>query len=362
MKIHKFRTLRTIAIAFAFLSSFRSNANGAITGGEYSRSAEEWVVDFLTTNTVTAPVIRSQWFVDKSEAPKNEILSMLEVRRFGLLLLRKCDALAPGVIATTNLAASEKQAETLLALADWVGGTEGYGNALIAARIHDIATVAIGQLAVNTNFPIDSIVFLTARLDAPWYSPAVRARILDNELGENYFYAHLSDADPEKALQKAWTRGVSRPAIKDGSFPKDMLKMWPTNNLVNNNLLDRHPTFFIDNEHPGAKTSSESWSLKWHEKFVNGLDSNNLRGIKAVVRFRERVGCFPSDVPYKYKTPIFNSLTKAAFEYAWRPYRKKEGAIYGIAAKTYEMIQDGEFLDQDTRIQHARAKETEEVQ
>ena len=60
-----------------------------------------------------------------------------------------------------------------------------------------------------------------------------------------------------------------------------------------------------------------------------------------------------------YTNHPFVSQQEAAFEYAWRPYRGKEGAIYGDALYAYQMITRGQFVDLDTAIARMRSANTD---
>lgn len=118
-------------------------------------------------------------------------------------------------------------------------------------------------------------------------------------------------------------------------------------------LLDQHLEFFQQPESAGNRTTRERWLFKNHEAFVIGLEPANVRMLRSLARFRELVGEFPTSVPYSNHP--FTSQQEAAFEYAWRSHRGKEGAVYSLAFHAYQKITRGEFVDQDTAIVRMRS-------
>ena len=290
--------------------------------------------------------MRSQWFADNKTDNPQERKTLNDARALGALLIEKIDLCSSEVAKSEIPANYERQAGVLLNLADCVGNAEAYGNAFITARAHNIAAIAIGRLAVNTNFPINTVVALTARLDVPCYRTDISARILDGELGIGFFQTQTSLDDTDESLPTAWRYGVWRLMLSEDKISdKSFIPPWIRQFDSYEKFIDDNIAFFKDGEHAGAKKAADLWSNKWHEKIANGLLPMNIQNIKALVRFRELVGYFPTDVPYEYDTARYGNLTFAAFEYAWRPFRRKEGAIDGRAARTYQAIIKGDFAN-----------------
>ncbi len=325
-----------------------------------TNSIEEFVV-CVESNHLNAPLMPSQWFISTvTQESSRERLTT--ARSFGESLLKRLDSYSTEVVVKSDLSLTERQADILLRLACWIGSVEGYGNTIIASRVQDLATVAVGRLVVNTNYPMAKVLSLVDRFGGKWYGANSRAAVLDEEIGEEVFAPVLAkESADENALANVWIVGFLKNAEKKKKIPLGFELRGVDTNIVNGTAISRHLGFFLDSTPVGDLTTLERWNLKQHERFVWGVEaSKNMENLRMLARFRELIGFFPASVPYKNHP--FHTQSEAAFEYVWRPHRKKEGPIYGVAASMYESIQDGEFLDQDTWIQHTRAKETEEVQ
>ena len=346
---------------FVFLITVVWVAGGV--GTLYADDSAKRLDDLLSTNTldeftaiveigqISAPVIPSQWFADRV-ATDVERVRISNARTFGSNLLERLDEYAGRVIAVSNLAQCAQHADVFLSTASWLGRMEGYGNAVLASHCHDLASVFVGHLLVDTNYPMSLISADMLRFEEPWDQPIVRARILDTEIGTNLFAGKSGTILSPRDLGMIWSSGYWRSKTKKGYFSPDQTLWGVDMTQIDTDVVDQHLAFFVDSEHWTGKTTRERWSLKHHEIFVGGLEPANVRMLRALARFRELVGEFPTSVPYTNHP--FSSLQKAAFEYAWRPYREKEGPVYGLAYHAYQKITCGEFVDQDTAIVRMR--------
>lgn len=334
-----------------------------IAGTLYADDPAKRLDDLLSTNALdgfiatveadrlSVPVIPSQWFADRV-ATDVERVRISTARTFGSNLLQRLDEYASQVVTVSNLAQCVQHADVLLRVASWLGGADGYENAILAARAQDVATVPASRLLVATNYPTDKVALLVLRLAGSWYAADVRARILDVEAGTNLFTASATGPLTPRVLEEVWTLGQWRRASQRGEIAPDFKITGIDQGRVDLGVLDQHLEFFQPSESLGNRTTRERWSSKNHEAFVFGLESANVRMLRALARFRELVGEFPTSVPYTNHP--FASQQEAAFEYAWRPHRGKEGAIYGDALYAYQKITRAEFVDQDTAIARMR--------
>lgn len=333
-----------------------------IVGDLYADDPARRLNDLLSTNTLDGfivivedgqlpvPVIPSQWFADRVETEERARIS--SARTFGSNLLQRLDEYASRLVAVSNLEQCAQQADVLLRTASWLGGIEGYENALLATRAQDVATMPVGRLLVATNYPVDKVTMLVRRFSGSWYATDARARILDAEAGINLFVSTATGTITPRGLQEVWTLGQWRRASRQGELSPDFKLVGIDQGRGDLKVLDHHLEFFHPTGAAGNRTTRERWSSKDHEAFVIGLEPANVRMLRALARFRELVGEFPTSVPYTNHP--FSSQQEAAFEYAWRPYRGKEGAIYGDALYAYQKITSGEFVDRDTAIVRMR--------
>ena len=334
-----------------------------IVGTLYADGPAKQLEDLLSTNTLDGfitiveverlpvPVIPSQWFADRV-ATDVERARISSARTFSSSLLQRLDEYASRLVAVSNLAQCAQQADVLLRVASWLGSAEGYENAILAARAQDVATMPAGRLLVATNYSVDEITMLVRRFEGSWYAADVRARILDVEAGANLFVSSATGPITQRGLEEVWTLGQWRRASQRGEISPDFKLAGIDQGRVDLSVLDQHIEFFRPTTSSGNHTTRERWSSKNHEALVFGLESANVRMLRALARFRELVGEFPESV--SYTNHPFASQQEAAFEYAWRPYRAKEGPVYSLAFYAYHKITRDEFVDQDTAIVRMR--------
>lgn len=336
----------------AMASSLKADMPGEQLAGLVSGNT---LGEFITTvekEGLSAPSIPSQWRLERLE-PNEQALGE-EARAFGSMLLQLIDDFTALKEHTNEAEECARQADILLRTATWVGGTEGYGNAILASRALDAATVPAGRLLVAAEGNATNALALISRLNTPWNTPAVRARILDGELGEKLFECKDEKNITADDLAKIWTLGMWRRSLREGSLPPGVQLASISLRMVAPKALDRHLDFFVESAVRGSHTTRERWNAKGHDSLVNGLESSNVRLLRKLARFRELVGGFPESAPYKNHP--FSCDQEAAFEYAWRPFRDAEGPIYGEAWIAYRSIVNGEFADQDTAILRLRKR------
>jgi hypothetical protein len=302
------------------------------------------VVAEMRANRVAAPEIPSAWRAVREGKGEN-VTEIAGARGFGKALLDGIDEEARRLADEYGADACREGAEALLDAADWIGGTCGYGNALLAVRAQDVASMAIGRLLVAEGKPGDG-VRLARRLGGAWSDAEARARVLNSEIGLELF------GDTQEDLEKAWHAGVWCREASKGAVPEAGWACWGPDMGLYRKIPDDRLDFFRQDGTPEMKTQREAWDDAQHDRFVFGLDTSAIESARKLGRFLELAGEWPQGVPYG--KPFFKDPTVAAFEHAWRPWLKSEGPIYLRAALTYEKIKEGRFWDGDTSIERNR--------
>ena len=333
--------LTAVAFAAGVVGNLSADDHGKLLNELLSTNTLVRFIAIVEENRLPAPVIPSKWFAERVATV--ERVRVLNARTFGSSMLQRLDACASRLVVVSNLEQCAQQTDVLLRIASWLGGAESYGSALLATRAQDVATMPAGRLLVATNFPTEKVTLLISRFVGSWYGADVRARILDAEAGTNLFVSSTARLITQRTLQEVWTLGQWRRALLRGELSRD----FQLAGINQDQCQIQQP------ESAGNRTTRERWLFNNHEAFVIGLEPANVRMLRSLARFRELVGEFPTSVPYSNHP--FTSQQEAAFEYAWRSHRGKEGAVYSLAFHAYQKITRGEFVDQDTAIVRMRS-------
>lgn len=340
-------------------------------------------LEAITGEQWFAPLMFSRWHVENI-ASKDVRADMLAARAFGKALLDRFTDWKTAMTSSTAPDELEQQIDLWLELADWLMKENGYGNVFLAVRCHDIATIGMGKLLVNLDYPFEQINQRIQRLDAPWYAPSSRRAILNQEVGAELFIVHETDEQAvQRELEKTWQRGMfaaDRERRKTAGKTRTLDRDWMViEALISVTLLHgpKIPTEslpFFEEDHlsyPPIITTATMWENKWHEKCVVGFEFDNASSLKALALFRKKVGYFPTTydiseedrqkrailyqeyqkrgitlVPFEQG---FHSPAEAAFNRAWQPFVTEETRyLDAVAWNAYDEIMTGRFLDQDT--------------
>lgn len=333
-----------------------------------ARQGPEALLNYACETKARAPLIYSQWHVDRLAAKNPKKGEIEQTRReFGRTFLQALENLTPTLRSPADAQTLQNTANTLLNLADWFGEQPGYGNALIFHRLQDMATVPLAYLTADMSYPETNLVTMISRLvDFP---EEVRrnARVLNLESPEPIFEvpaavrpsagvwrvsekAKVADAIVNP-LERAWYRKVAdiRKWQKDQGKPVTLPSGKSQRDELPENLA-----FFADDEMshaPRPFTTLNQWGKKYHRRLFLGLGSQNIVNMQSFLLFRQKVGGFPTTPPSWWKPGdgVFPTPTKAAFDEAWTPFRHEYGLHSTSAAEVYDALQSNAFYDEDTR-------------
>lgn len=349
-------------IAFAAVAGASDKALEEVRAmTEAAEQGTEVLHQYIRDGRVSAPTIYSQWYVDRLVEKRSRRAELEQARRdFGKAVLV---ALERTAVENLNKAESERReraALMLLDLADWFGEAVGYGNAFVFKRCQDMATVPIAHLIGDLAFPEEKAAVLVSRL-VPFPEDVKRnARVLNQEGPSGLFVPGRGTADHVLwPLERAWA--TKRAEIRKWQKEHGKRVHW-AGKQVREELPEEYQ-FFCDDDlsrAPKPFTTLAQWDRKYHRRLLLGLEGHNIRKVKHLLLFREKVGRFPTKAPSWWKpgNRDFTTPVHVAFDDAWEPYRKEYGPIYGSAAEVYNALQSNTFYDGDTR----RVKRSEAFQ
>jgi len=294
------------------------------------------------TQAWKAPYLCSRWHV-LNIASAEDRPEMMRARAFGKQLVGVLDQWAVKVRPATEPDEDYANAKTLLDLADWIGAPRGYGNIALAERSQDIATVPLSRLIVNLQYPLDKVQALVLRLYARGgWDPAAQAEMLNREAGGNV-------VSVEMAAEKARTFAGGQILMNLRKDPNHKGYSTLTKKSVMASPLAKHSDLRIFEDDDAARiggvyTLSRMWEGKWHLWVGNG--STNVYNLPMLFEFRRVVGYLPG--------------TKEEFRRVWdRHSIEKNRTLYARAWTVYTAINEGRFLDHDTLLEEAEARNQE---
>lgn len=316
-------------------------------------------VQRTTAAGIKCPSIPSAWHVRHLATPEQRAAAQA-ARELGSTLLSATDAMVESMRVEQGAGLLTK-ARALIDLAYWVGATEGYGNLVLAGRARDVALTGLARLVVDLGYPLAETATLIAKTQAPFDAPAVRARVLNGEVGAALFPSH--DGLTAQRLAEVWgnreikqilraadalvTSGGGRISDDAAAILEQQRSMLAARG-VDPSHADPTDLFFDDESCPRPATTRNCWNVKQHERLVIGF-APDLNGLNALVTFRQTIGSFPQ-TPSNRRSHLLSEVEEA-FSEGWRPHVGAAHSDLGlVAASAYERIQQGGFVDRDTAL------------
>lgn len=300
-------------------------------------------------------LIHSPYWVDRNTTKDREARQVETAKvEFGLRLSQSLDSHEEGIQRQAPSSEHIASAQLLFNLSDWLRKAEGYGNYFLSCRCHSLAALSLGYLIADPTTapgPIERLLKLlpSDRSDTPY-----RVAVIKRECPVALEIS--ADSEPEcqhQELEKFWGGGLTK--LKEWCLAHQV-PLLPLNR-GKRNLLPEELAFFCDDDDdvPQPVTTTSNWLVKRHAVVVlGGTWDANIRAVKSLWLFRQKVGAFPTQPPAWYKSgDSFFTPTSAAFDAAWSPYRKEFGNHDGAAAEVYELIGSGRFFSQDGRAARA---------
>lgn len=302
----------------------------------------------ILADQLEAPVIYSLWHATNITTRSFDQTPLLAARDFGGALFLRLEDWAAEAKAAKPTAESVKR---FMDLADWVMKSPGYGNFFIAKRCHEIAAYEIARALVDTNCPLNGVTNQFPRFDAPWQTPAGRAKILNDDVGARLFDIPPNDEKAQQQyLERLWRIGqlmvlkYSTPEMQacfEGHPPAGMenvsetVRRWYLG-AYETPFMREHVLFFKND----GKVSAKNWNVNDHEALIVPYQEPQLQRLKCLAEFRAAIGYFPGE--YVPNEDPATSKQKAAFIQVWTDYRKQKGLAddTGVAVTAWEVYRD----------------------
>ena len=291
------------------------------------------------SNLWEAPKIHSQCWVDwLPREPAVHIQLEQAKRDFGLEIVKAMEGEALRILLPTNTVERANQADRLLRFANWVGGSDGYGNFAIRRRVEHLACIPIGHLVADLDFPVEKIEVLLTRFETEGGGLRTQCDILNEESPHKY------DARTKDELAVQW-HGHFR---KAWFAYKEKVGRYP-HSFSNGKNFSKEVAFYCEDEtSPRPYTLSTQWSQKLHYIFcVMGYEDSITERVKTFLLFRKTIGRFPLKPSRPLETFPESEIQEGFYE-AWKPYETKLGIHPGASGYTYEAIRGNTFMDYDT--------------
>jgi hypothetical protein len=212
--------------------------------------------------------IPSRWHIDQIATRERRLVDV-PAHDLGKALVER---LAEDARTIHNDATSQSVYEIgvqLSALAEWCGGTEGYGNMLLAQRINDLQAVAIAKLTADLDFPLEKCQELLAKIKEPWKKVDYRSRIMNREAGTEIFSMGLD----EEGAGRIFASGQQlRMAQLNPTAVATARQLFPMTTFPESNAMKQRLDFFNDTptEPTVPRTLRALWELKAHGMLVHG--------------------------------------------------------------------------------------------
>jgi hypothetical protein len=296
----------------------------------------------VARNQWQMPPILSQWAIQRR--PADQRTQLEHSSEFAHKLALQLDRLAPSLRQQVSLNNDDAVARWLVALADWLASTPASGNAILADRALDLATIPLARLAIAPTTPQSMLSEYERMLQPAWASVAYRAQALNTEVGSTIFAADGTDDE----MKSVYNRESAAAALASMTAAG----VQPTTDEVRQMLsgigvaLDRSG-FFAPESFPASATTSNRLGMKNAGSIVAGLGDGNATELLAVIKYRLRAGTLPA-IPKG--TRASNVLTDE-----WEKQlslAEMEDAqlrtLGGRAGRAFDRIADGKFIDHDS--------------
>lgn len=333
------------------------------------------------SHRIASPCIHSDYWVQllaKQNAQKTSFERMR--RNFGRQLAVALEGEARRLRQPMPSGERALSAEKLFDLSDWLKTTIGYGNYFLIGRCLDVATVPLGYLIADVEYPVTTIETLMKRILPKDGISSIRFKVLNQEAPDQRFKESILGGPARvDQLERLWSDAYKKVVKWEAAH---QLRPIP-NGQERRNRLPAELQYYCDDDLDGRHTLVAQWDLKMHYAFVIGSYNAvmNLYPLKSLLIYRQKVGHFPKRAEYTEedmrKKELGRSLAKQggyeiietkydsqieeAFAYAWRPYDQKVGISSRTAAYAYQQVINGKWCDCETRMGPPSAEEKSDV-
>ena len=239
-----------------------------------------------------APHIHSQCWVDW--LPEQDVRRRAyeqEKRDFGLDMLGHLETLTSDEIGVGEPIRLQVRAERLVAIAEWLKTSWGYGNYILKHQAEEQALSFIAKMAVNGSCSPQEVRGLLGRVDEHAKSAPMQVAILNEESPHKYSLpATETGSGIQSALGRQW--GTHRRAAEKYFKSRIHNKVPLLFEVVKDE--EREYAFYVPDRNLGDASVRKYWNQKDHEEVcVYGMYTQRREKIEWILKFREIIGPIP---------------------------------------------------------------------
>lgn len=286
------------------------------------------LMDICSVEGFEPPAIDSNWKLSETVNPAERAAIEIE-RSLGRAILAELGD-SVEVLWALELDQVPANVDRVLRVADWVGRSKAYGNAVVQREAREIALIGLGRLAADSATPISIVRRRQSRLFGGLNTTDHRRQILNREAGDEVFPESIVD---DAGLTARWVeRWKASGEEVDSVSPGGSGPL--TGTPVGRGFFDPRPCRGVN--------ALSCWERTNHEKLLGDFIDKAAFTLKGLIRFREIVGEIPTSEP--------RSLSGwprlyTGFRQAWRE-KVGVGTERGVpydAAVVVEQVAQGAF-------------------
>jgi len=299
----------------------------------------------------TAPHIHSQCWVDWLPAEETERRAFeQEKREFGLDVLGQLEGFAMERTELMDACALRERTLRLIAIADWIKGSPGYGNFILKRWAEDLAISSLAQLAVDETCPLYEAKALLSRVDTHEDSARMQVAILNEESPDRWKTSPRMDANAiQRTLGVQWGK-----RMHEAKDRLSTLRIGKRQILFDDvKTADRRYAFYIPDVNPGDTTIRRCWNLKDHEEIcVYGMCNRMRQDVGEILKCREALGGIPMPTATDLKDPASQERYIDRMDILWS--QKVRGLGIKAFGRLIVQVRMGRFIDPYTRMQRMK--------
>ena len=320
------------------------------------RLASDGAYAFVTNAATprTAPHIHSQCWVDW--LPKEDVKRRAyeqEKRDLGLDILGYLEEYAWNAESQDDLSTNKKNAVELLAIAEWLKTSQGYGNYLLKRWAENLALIRLCNLSIYKRVGIDEIKALFNRVDEPIQNLKLRLAILNEESPHKYSLPSffLTEDSGSTSLCRQWGKHAMESMNHYCKWSQENSRIFSGLTFKDVAWDDHEHAFYIEDPRDGWHTLRDIWGKKYHYTLCTGaMDMRLWRYLQEIIAYKEVVGEIP--LPDKSELERPGSFAFASNELdnynmiidaKWKSASKKN-APQGIARRVIYILK-GRLVD-----------------
>ena len=243
-----------------------------------------------------APHIHSQCWVDW--LPKEEVKRRAyeqEKRDFGLDVVGVLEQYAIKEEPIENMHELQQSVEELLAIAQWIKTSQGYGNYHLKRWAENLALIRLCRLTINPASSIDDIKEMFNRVDGTSQNLKLRVAILNEEAPHQFSLPFFkTENNASSSLCKQWSSHMQQSVAHYMEIGKSRSQLFSSLRFSDVKFDEPEYAFYIEDALDGSHTFRDAWDKKRHYSLcTSAMDMSLYRDMETLLHYRDAVGEIP---------------------------------------------------------------------